>query len=384
MELARPVKNTGFKIVFGALGGYFFLIIVVLLLMISIVSSINYDTGYDTTGRANINAECEAYRYLVEQYAELHGIPDFVEILMCIMMQESGGRYLDVMQSSECPYNTRYPHGRNTITDPEYSIDCGVQAFRDALESAGCTSPEQMDLLKLALQGYNFGSGYVSWAIANYGGYSKSNAVVFSNMMAAKMGWSRYGDVDYVEHVLQYYNTVGSYNTDGIANEEALNVLETLQESWSSDMDSRRGAVISKGASLIGKVSYDMFGEDTRSGVDNPRTLDCSSFVAWAFHKSGFTDVPYSSTTGTFVSSSNFVQIQVSELIPGDIGLINMIASGGSNHVGIYAGRDSNGTTMWLHCTSHASSGCATVVTGPRISYYSAFQIFYRYTGFRD
>lgn len=341
------------------------------------------ETG-DTDGRADVSLECEQYRSLVVKYANEYEIGGFVEILMAVMMQESGGRVPDVMQASECPYNTRYPHAPNSITDPEYSIECGVQALKDALQAAGCESPGDTARLKLALQGYNFGSGYVSWAIEYYGGYSKSNAVVFSNMMAAKYGWAKYGDPDYVEHVLRYYVTVDSYTPEGIGNEEAKGQLEQLQKSWPADMDKRRGAVISKGAILIGKVTYDMYGEDTRAGVDNPRTLDCSSFTAWAFQKTGFTDVPYSSTTGTFVSSANFKPISASELLPGDIGLINMIASGGSNHVGIYVGTDANGVKMWLHCTSHPSPGCSTVTTGPRISYYTSFSIYYRYTGFTD
>lgn len=331
-------------------------------------------------GHAQVSAECEQYRPLVIKYCEKYDISEFQEIIMAVMMQESGGRYLDVMQSSECPYNTKYSHAPNSITDPEYSIECGVQAFKDALQTAGCTTPSDMDKLKLALQSYNYGSGYATWALTNYGGYSKENAILFSNMMAAKMGWNKYGDPDYVDHVLQYCIFTGGYSPEGIANQEAVGQLNMLSAKWPT-MDERRGAVIAKGASLIGYTVYDMYGEDTRSGVDLPRTLDCSSFVAWAYQKCGFVDVPYWSTTGTFVSSSNFKQIDASELVPGDIGLINMIASGGNNHVGIYAGTDSNGTKMFLHCTSHLCAG-SSMIDGPRISYYTAFQIFYRYTGF--
>ena len=43
-------------------------------------------------------------------------------------MQESGGRGLDPMQAAEGSFNTRYPHEPNGIKDPEYSIECGVQA----------------------------------------------------------------------------------------------------------------------------------------------------------------------------------------------------------------------------------------------------------------
>lgn len=352
------------------------------LLLILILVAVLLLGGSGGVGRANVSPECERYRPLVVQYAKEHDVEDFVEIIMCIMMQESGGRVPDVMQCSECPFNTKYPHSPNSIPDPEYSIDVGIQNFKSCLESAGCTELTDMDGVKLALQSYNFGNGYAEWAKRNYGGYSLENAKLFSNIWAAKYGWSQYGDPEYVPHVLRYYLVSGGFVPDEITNEEAVGQLNMLMETWPSDMDERRGAVIAKGAGLIGKVTYDMYGEDTRAGVDNPRTLDCSSFVAWAFQKSGFTDVPYWSTTGTFVSSANFTPISASELKPGDVGLMNTIAAGGNNHVGIYVGKDANGTSMWLHCTSHASPGCSTVTDGPRISYYSAFVIFYRYTGF--
>ena len=62
-----------------------------------------------------------------------------------------------------------------------------------------------MNHIKLALQGYNYGNGYISWAKENYGGYTYANAVEFSEMMAERNGWSSYGDKEYVSHVLRYY-----------------------------------------------------------------------------------------------------------------------------------------------------------------------------------
>ena len=121
------------------------------------------------------------------------------------MMQESGGRGLDPMQASESGYNTCYPHSPNAITHPEYSIDVGVQTIADSLNQAGVESPIDIDNIKLALQGYNYGNGFISWARANYGGYSTIAAIEFSDMMAARMGWSGYGDKQYPAHVMRYY-----------------------------------------------------------------------------------------------------------------------------------------------------------------------------------
>ena len=100
------------------------------------------------------------------------------------------------MQASECSFNTKYPKKPNGITDPEYSISCGIQYLKSALTAAGVQNPVDMDRIKLALQGYNFGVGYISWALENYGGYSKAGAVEYSKQQAKKNGWSSYGDTD--------------------------------------------------------------------------------------------------------------------------------------------------------------------------------------------
>ena len=104
------------------------------------------------------------------------------------------GEHLDVMQASE---SLGLP--LSIIIDPEYSIQIGVKYFASVLEQA------QGDI-NLALQAYNFGNGFIEYALER-GGYSKEITIEFSEMMAAKMGWERYGDVNYVEHVLRYYNS---------------------------------------------------------------------------------------------------------------------------------------------------------------------------------
>lgn len=166
--------------------------------------------GASTSGyaQANVSEACERYRPLVEQYAAQYGMEDYVELILAVMMQESGGLLPDVMQAAEGAFNTKYPHVPNGIPDPEYSIECGVQELKYALDKAGCTGPTDLEKIKLALQGYNYGSGYIDWAMSHYGGYSEANAAEFSDMMAAKMGWSAYGDKKYVEHVLRYYHVV--------------------------------------------------------------------------------------------------------------------------------------------------------------------------------
>lgn len=122
------------------------------------------------------------------------------------MMQESRGQGSDPMQASECPFNTRYGNSPNAITDPEYSIQVGIQYYAYCVQEAGCTNPQDLYKLKLSIQGYNYGNGYISWALRNHGGYSEDNALQFSQEQAAAHGWSGYGDPEYVPHVMRYYS----------------------------------------------------------------------------------------------------------------------------------------------------------------------------------
>ena len=170
---------------------------------------------------ANVSDEVLRYRATIERIAAKYGMTPYVELILAVMMQESGGRGLDVMQAAEGGFNKKYPHVPNGITDPEYSIECGIQELKYALDKAGCTGPTDLDRIKLALQGYNYGSGYIDWAMERDGGYTKANAIAYSDMMCARPNWpySRYGDKEYVDHVLRYYiitSTGGTYPANGM------------------------------------------------------------------------------------------------------------------------------------------------------------------------
>lgn len=184
-------------------GGWIVVLILVIIVLFGALFSMVGGSNSSTV--TPVSAEVEAYEPLIRQYARQYGIEEYVELIKAVMMQESGGQGTDPMQASECGYNTRYPNTPNGITDPEYSIDVGIQNLAACLREAGVESPVDMNNIKLALQGYNYGNGYISWAKENYGGYTYANAVEFSTMMAERNGWSGYGDTEYVSHVLRYY-----------------------------------------------------------------------------------------------------------------------------------------------------------------------------------
>lgn len=200
VEAAAKAIRNGIAALLSGAGSMF----IVLILIVGVIGGVFAYSSSQSS--ASLSEQVLAYTATIQKYASQYGIPEYVPVIQAIMMQESGGAGTDPMQSSECPYNTRYPNSPGAITDPEYSIEVGVQYYADCVREAGCTSPQDMDKLKLSLQGYNYGNGYISWAVRNYGGYSEANALLFSQQQAASHGWARYGDPEYVPHVLRYYS----------------------------------------------------------------------------------------------------------------------------------------------------------------------------------
>ena len=196
---ARTIRSAFAALAAG--GGAMF---VVLILIVGVVGGVfSYSSSQSS---ASLSSEVLSYTATIQRYASEYGIPEYVSVIQAIMMQESGGQGTDPMQCSECPYNTLYPNSPGAIQDPEYSIQVGIRYYADCVQEAGCTGPEDLERLKLSLQGYNYGNGYISWALQNYGGYSEANALLFSQQQAASHGWSSYGDPEYVSHVLRYYS----------------------------------------------------------------------------------------------------------------------------------------------------------------------------------
>ena len=204
-KLAKSAAKAA-KALYAAIiaGGAASILVIVIVVLIGCGAAI-FGSQDESTETLPLSAEVEAYEPVIRKYAKQYGIPDYVLLIQAVMMQESGGRGNDPMQASECGYNTQYPRTPGGITDPEYSISVGIQNLADCLQTAGAESPIDLDHIQLALQGYNFGSGYITWALQKYGEYSRANAIEFSLKMAEQMGWNSYGDKQYVPHVLRYY-----------------------------------------------------------------------------------------------------------------------------------------------------------------------------------
>lgn len=200
-------------------------VIIVILFCAAAVLSFGNMTGSASQTQA-LSAEVLAYEPIIRKYANQYGIADYVDLIKAVMMQESAGRGLDPMQASEGGFNTKYPNQPGAITDPEYSIACGVQELKKALDGAEVSSPIDIERIKIALQSYNFGEGYLRFMKRNgYSTWSFQTACEF----AESTGWGmrddpdsaagpyRYGDQYYPVHVLRYYSfSNGGFGTISI------------------------------------------------------------------------------------------------------------------------------------------------------------------------
>ena len=283
----------------AALGAAGAVMVLLLVIIVGIIGGAAF-SGSSESSEA-LSQEVLSYTSTIQKYANQYGIPEYVSVIQAIMMQESGGRGTDPMQSSECPYNTRYSNSPNAIQDADYSIQVGIQYYADCLKEAGCISPQDMDKLKLSLQGYNYGNGYITWALRNYGGYSAENALQFSNEQAASHGWSAYGDSEYVPHVLRYYSSgglfAGLFGGNGQIVSVALTQLgnEGGQKFWSWYGFDSHVAWCACFASWCG---------DQAGLIENgkmPKFSLCDDGIAWFQNKGKWKSRGYSPAPGTLI-----------------------------------------------------------------------------------
>lgn len=229
---------------------------------------------------AKVSDDVLAYRTVVENIAAKYNMTEYIELILAVMMQESGGHGLDVMQSSEGAFNTKYARIPNGITDPQYSIECGIQELKYALSKAGCSGASDLDRIKLGLQGYNYGAGYIDWAMERDGGYTEENAADYSILMCSRPNWNydHYGDKQYVQHVLRYYiitSTGGTYPATG------MQIPHYLQTDY-SDVPYGSGSIATSGC---GPTSFAMVASYLTGTTITP--VDAVSWCGNSYYKPG-------------------------------------------------------------------------------------------------
>ncbi len=176
-------------------------------IVVSILSFERTSSQQYEVSRPSISDQVWEYKPTVEKYAKQFGVTQYVDVMLAMMMQESGGRGNDPMQSSES-----YCGERGCIDKPELSIKQGVYYFSQTIKQANGD-------LKLAIQSYNFGKGFIDYINNNSGTYTQEAAINFSQKMyntssnksiytclreEAKQYNACYGDIYYVRDVMEY------------------------------------------------------------------------------------------------------------------------------------------------------------------------------------
>lgn len=224
-------------------------IIVPIMLLVSIVGSVTSQisavlvggeeegsTGGSTiTVSLNLSPDVARYREPVLAEAKKYGMEAYINLFLAVIMQESGGQGGDIFQASESlglPPNT---------LDTAGSIEQGVKYLSGMITKARVASPEDLEHIRLALQGYNFGGGYIDYAMLNGGKWTqentfryakeKSGGVRNTGSRAEQLGPWRYGDQYYTDHVLRYYQR-GDQAEESVAAGEAAKVALEGRLDW--------------------------------------------------------------------------------------------------------------------------------------------------------
>lgn len=261
-------------------------------------------------GGISVSKDVLKHQSMVEKYAQEYGISEYVSILLAIIEVESGGRLLDVMQSSESlglPPNS---------LDTEASIKQGTKYFSDLLRSAEASGVDE----NTVIQAYNYGGAFIDYVTKRDTQYSFGLAesfakersggskVTYSNPIAIKKngGWRyRYGNMFYVDLVSQYF--------------------------ISPQFDDEMVQIVMNEALKYEGVPY-IF------GGDNPSTsFDCSGLTQWSYRKAGI-NLPRTAQQQYDATE----HISLSEAKPGDLVFFHSTYNAGTyvTHIGIYVGNN--------------------------------------------
>jgi len=290
-----------------------FAVLISILLFVTIFVTDEEDSGFGSSidyAGLNLSPEVLAHRATVEKYALEYGVSDYVIYLLAIMEVESGGRAVDVMQSSESlglPPNT---------LGTEESIKQGVKYFSELLASAeakGCD-------LNTVIQSYNYGGGFMNYVERNGKKYTYELAVSFAKdksggitvpysmplAVAKNGGWRyKYGNMFYVLVVAQYL-PVANFDSEVV---QAIMTEALKYQGW----------------------TY-VFG-----GASPSTSFDCSGLIQWCYGRAGI------AMPRTAQEQYNVTQhIPLSQAQAGDLVFFHSTYNTANyvTHVGIYVGNN--------------------------------------------
>ncbi|WP_060206801.1 bifunctional lytic transglycosylase/C40 family peptidase [Sporosarcina koreensis] len=259
----------------------------------------------------SVSADVLKHQPMVEKYAKEYGVSEYVSILLAIIEVESGGKLVDVMQSSE---SMGLPP--NSLDSEEASIKQGVKYFADLIQSSESKGVDR----NTVIQAYNYGGGFIDYVAQRGKKYSFDLAqsfakehsggtkTTYSNPIAVKKngGWRYlYGNMFYADLVNQYFH---SPQFDG----------ETVQ--------------------LVMEEALKYEGYPYVFGGAHPNTsFDCSGLTQWSYQKAGIS-LPRTAQRQYDVTE----HIPLTQAKPGDLVFFHSTYNSGTyvTHVGIYLGEN--------------------------------------------
>lgn len=193
------------------------------------------------------SAQAEGYRGMVAEIAAEQGMGAYTDLIMVMLMFESGGRHVDLMQCKKGRYSGEYPKtSSGEFQKPEDSIECGIRELKYGMSLWPVNGPDDLENIKVILQGYNFGmQGYIRYLKTNgYSGWTQENAAAYAKKYCkgkkytdknniARFGEWRYGCSWYPMHVLKYHVSLSKEfaRRDGIAFQE-LGAADTYRVAY--------------------------------------------------------------------------------------------------------------------------------------------------------
>ena len=243
-KAAKISIRIGAKILIRLISGIFAVVTallpyIVILSVIAIFISLflgvftaTYNEENNDSGSYGLSVEVESLRNDVLSELKKHHKEQYIDLYLAVMMQESGGNGEDVFQASESL--GKQP---NSITRDE-SIAQGVKYLSGMIDKAKVKNPDDIDNIKLALQGYNFGGAYIDYAIKSDGKWTqknvyayaklKSNGVKMTGVKEEILGPWAYGDQNYTEHVLRYYSANGTGTSESVENVKKVDAASRM------------------------------------------------------------------------------------------------------------------------------------------------------------
>lgn len=185
-------------------------------------------------GQWQVSSEVLALKNEILEELKKYHKEEYIGLYLAVVQQESGGNGEDVFQCSES-----LGKPPNSLSKEE-SIKQGVKYLSGMLDSAGVTSPTDIEHIKIALQAYNFGGGFIEFIKKNGGKWTQRLTYKYASIQCdgeenppprdEQLGPWRYGDQYYTQHVLRYYQTDSEGNMDtgevtGIAEKDRLAFL---------------------------------------------------------------------------------------------------------------------------------------------------------------